>query len=65
MINNQEAKYTEEEELAVRQEVEKACMNAIVAYLTEVADTMVANKMIALTVADIRAMSDAMKNRMG
>ena len=52
-----------EEELAIKREVEVACMNAIVAYLTEVADTMVANKMLALTVTDLRAMAEAMKQR--
>lgn len=52
-----------EEELAIKREVEVACMNAIVAYLTEVADTMVANKMLALTVTDLRAMADAMQQR--
>jgi len=54
--------YTEEE-LAIKREVEVACMNAIVAYLTEVADTMVANKMVAITATDLRAMAEAMKQR--
>ena len=52
-----------EEELAIKREVEVACMNAIVAYLTEVADTMVANNMVAITATDLRAMADAMKQR--
>ena len=52
-----------EEELAIKREVEVACMNAIVAYLTEVADAMVANNMVAITATDLRAMADAMKQR--
>ena len=62
MTDNQQTAYTEDE-LALKQAVEDACMKAIVGYLTEVADTMVANKMLALTVTDLRAMADAMQNR--
>jgi hypothetical protein len=62
MTENQQDTYTEDE-LALVQEVELACMNAIVAYLTEVADTMVANKMVAITATDLRAMASAMQDR--
>lgn len=62
MTENQQTAYTEDE-LALKQAVVDACMKAIVEYLTEVADTMVANKMLALTVTDLRAMASAMQGR--
>ncbi len=59
---NEPTAYTEDE-LAIKREVEVACMSAIVAYLTEVADTMVANRMVAITATDLRAMASAMQDR--
>ena len=59
---NEPTAYTEDE-LAIKREVEIACMNAIVAYLSEVADTMVANRMVAITATDLRAMASAMQDR--
>ena len=64
MTENQQDTYTEDE-LAIKREVEIACMNAIVAYLTEVADAMSSNGMIALTVTDIRAMASTIQSRIG
>lgn len=62
MTENQPTEYTEDE-LALKQAVEDACMKAIVGYLTEVADTMVANRMVAITATDLRAMASAMQDR--
>ena len=62
MTENQQDTYTEDE-LAIKREVELACMNAIVAYLTEVADAMQQNNMVAITATDLRAMADAMQAR--
>jgi hypothetical protein len=62
MTDNQQTTYTEDE-LALKQAVEDACMKAIVGYLTEVADTMTANSMVAITATDLRAMADAMQAR--
>ena len=62
MTENQQDTYTEDE-LALVQEVELACMSAIVAYLTEVADAMQQNNMVAITATDLRAMASAMQAR--
>jgi len=53
----------EEEERAVRDAIQAACMEGISAYLNEVADTMVAHNMLAITATDLRAMAAAMQNR--
>lgn len=64
MTENQQTAYTEDE-LALKQAVEDACMRAIIGYLTEVADTMQENNMVAITATDIRAMASAMQSRIG
>ena len=53
---------TEEEQTVVR-EVERACMNAIVSYLENLAATMEQNKMVAITATDLRAMAAEMAKR--
>ena len=52
-----------DEERAVVDAVQKSCMEAIITYLTNLADTMAANGMIAVTVTDLRAMADTIKAR--
>lgn len=54
---------TSDDEEALKKEITKACMTSIVTYLNEVADTMNANNMVAITATDLRAMADAMKQR--
>jgi hypothetical protein len=47
---------SEAQEQAVQDAVNEACLNAIIQYLTEVADTMVANNISALNEPTLRAM---------
>ena len=54
---------TSDDEEALKKEITKACMTSIVTYLNEVADTMNENNMVAITATDLRAMADAMKQR--
>lgn len=53
----------QEEEEIVLKEVEKACMNSIIAYLEQLATTMETNKLLAITATDLRAMANEMKGR--
>ena len=52
-----------DEEQAVVKEVERACMNAIVSYLDNLANTMETNKLVAITATDLRAMAAEMAKR--
>jgi len=54
---------SEAQEAAVQKAVEQECIRAIVTYLTEVADTMDANSLETLTPAALRAMADALNQR--
>lgn len=47
---------SEAQEQAVQDAINEACLNAIIQYLTEVADAMVANNIPALNEPTIRAM---------
>ena len=47
---------SEAQEQAVQDAINEACLNAIIQYLTEVADTMVASNIPALNEPTIRAM---------
>jgi len=55
---------SEAQEAAVQKAVEQECIRAIVTYLTEVADTMDANKIETLNPASLRAMADALNQRL-
>ena len=55
---------SEEQEKAVQQAVEFECIRAIVQYLTEVADTLDANKIETLNVPTLRAMAQELSNRL-
>ena len=59
-IDNQQL--TDEEQTVVKA-VEKACMEAIVSYLGDLATTMEKNKMVAITATDLRAMAAEMAKR--
>ena len=52
-----------DEEQAVVREVERACMQAIVSYLDNLATTMETNKLVAITATDLRAMASEMAKR--
>jgi hypothetical protein len=54
---------SEEQEAAVRNAVEKECLKAIFAYLTQIADTMEAQSIETLNVPTIRAMATEMNTR--
>lgn len=60
-INEQPSEAQEE---AVHKAVEQECIRAISVYLTEVADTMESNGIDALNVLTVRAMAQAMSNRL-
>jgi len=55
---------SEAQEKAVQQAVEFECIRAIVQYLTEVADTLDANKIETLNVPILRAMAQELSNRL-
>ena len=55
---------SEAQEEAVQQAVEQECIRAIVQYLTEVADTLDANKIETLNVPTLRAMAQELSNRL-
>jgi hypothetical protein len=55
---------SEEQENAVKQAVEEQCLRAIANYLTEVADTLDANKIETLNVPTLRAMAAEFTNRL-
>ena len=55
---------SEEQEKAVQQAVEFECIRAIVQYLTEVADTLDANKIETINVPTLRAMAAEFTNRL-
>jgi hypothetical protein len=56
-------KPSEAQEKALQAAIAKACIDSIVQYLTEVADTMVANNIPALNEPTIRAMIAAFQNQ--
>jgi type I restriction-modification system DNA methylase subunit len=56
--------WDEEQEKAVQQAVEFECLKAIIQYLTEVADTLDANKIETLNVPTLRAMAQELSNRL-
>jgi hypothetical protein len=58
-----EANQLTDEEQVVVKAVEKACMEAIVSYLADLATTMERNKMVAITATDLRAMASEMAKR--
>jgi predicted RecB family endonuclease len=55
---------SEDQEQAVQNAVNEACINSIVKYLTEIADTMESNSIESLNTATIRAMAQEMSNRL-
>ena len=55
---------SEAQEEAVQKAVEFECIRAIVTYLTEVADTLDANKIETLNVPTIRAMAEQLSTRL-
>jgi len=59
-INDQPS---EAQEQVIQEAVNEACLNAIIQYLSEVADTMVANNIPALNEPTIRAMISELKNK--
>jgi hypothetical protein len=54
---------SEAQETAVRNAVEKECLKAISAYLSQIADTMEAQSIETLNVPTIRAMATEMETR--
>jgi hypothetical protein len=54
---------SEDQEQALQAAITKACLVSIVQYLTEVADTMVANNLPALNEPTIRAMVTALQDQ--
>jgi 3-methyladenine DNA glycosylase AlkD len=60
-INEQPSEAQEE---AVKKAVENECLRAISTYLTEVADTMEANKIVSLSAEALRAMAATFTNRL-
>ena len=60
-INEQPSEAAEE---AIRQAVEEQCLRAIANYLTEVADTMEANKIETLSADALRAMAAQFTERL-
>jgi hypothetical protein len=59
-INDQPS---EEQEQAIQEAVNEACLNAIIQYLTEVAETMEANDIQTLNLATLHAMTAELKNK--
>ena len=55
---------SEAQEEAVQKAVEFECIRAIITYLTEVADTLDANKIETLNVPTIRAMAEQLSTRL-
>ena len=55
---------SEAQEDAVRKAVEQECIRAISTYLTEVADTLDANKIESLTPDALRAMASVLNQRL-
>jgi hypothetical protein len=55
---------SEAQETAIKQAVEEQCLRAIANYLTEVADTLDANKIETLNVPTLRAMAAEFTNRL-
>ena len=51
------------QEQAVQEAINEACLNAIIQYLQEVADTMVANNIPALNEPTIRAMISELQTK--
>jgi hypothetical protein len=56
-------KPSEAQEQAIQEAVNEACLNAIIQYLTEVAETMEANDIPALNLATLQAMTAELKNK--
>ena len=54
---------SEAQEKALQAAIAKACMDSIIQYLTEAADTMLANNIPALNEPTIRAMISALQNQ--
>jgi hypothetical protein len=54
---------SEAQEQAIESAIARACLDSIVQYMTEVADTMVANNIPALNEPTIRAMITALQTR--
>lgn len=54
---------SEAQEAAVQRAVEKECLKAIAMYLTQIADTMDAQKIETLNVPTIQAMAEEMTTR--
>lgn len=54
---------SEAQEAAVQRAVEKECLRAISMYLTQIADTMTAQKIETLNVPTIQAMAQEMETR--
>ena len=51
------------QEQAIQEAVNEACLNAIIQYLTEVAETMEANDIQTLNLATLHAMTAELKNK--
>lgn len=62
MFENPEIENLSEDEKRIVEEVERTCKLGIVNYLEQLADTMEANKIMAVTATDLRGMALAMKN---
>jgi len=54
---------SEAQEQAIQDAVNEACLNAIIQYLTEVAETMEANDIQTLNLATLHAMTAELKNK--
>ena len=54
---------SEAQEQAVQDAINEACLNAIIQYLTEVAEAMEANDIPALNLATLHAMTAELKNK--
>jgi len=59
-INDQPS---ESQEQAIQEAVNEACLNAIIQYLTEVAETMEANDIQTLNLATLHAMTAELRNK--
>lgn len=62
MTDQQIEKLSEEEQECVKA-IQKECMIAIVQYLNELVEAMEANKILALSPGELRAMADVMGER--
>ena len=55
---------SEEQEKAIESAIAEACTHALIVYLTEVADTMDANNIVALNSETLRAMAAKLNERL-